>query len=192
MEILASIQQGENPLDDTVLSQVKPEYFQVDAYKWLVKHLQKRKWQHIPQGHLDQLLLTVQDELKRSQYGAQLKNLYSHTLEFKDDAAKSFKEYLAFCTINSTLVSSSEGYKSSQRIDFFMRDLQEGIDSAAQIISGDKFKSVDYVSNFDDRVDLRKQERDNPAMAPRILTGIPGLDFTFQLTQKTERQVEQQ
>lgn len=181
LEILASIQQGDNPLDDSVLAQVKPEYFQVSAYKWLVTQLQKRSWQHIPQGHLEQLLLTVQDEAKRGQYTVQLNNLFSHKIEFKDDASKSFKEYLAFCTLNAALVGSSEGYKSSQRIDFFMRDLQTGIDSAAQIISGDKFKAVDYVGSFDDRFDQRKQERDNPAIAPRILTGIPGLDLQFNI-----------
>jgi len=181
LEMLASIQQGDNPLDDMALAQIKPEYFQVDAYKWLVKQLKKRDWQPITQGYLDQLLLELSDELKRSQYQLQLNNLYAHKIEYVGDAAKSFKSYLAFCTLNATLVGSSEGYKSSQRIDYFIRDLQEGIDSAKQIISGDTFRSVDYVSDFGDRLTQRKTERDNPEIAPRILTGIPGLDLQFNI-----------
>ena len=181
LEILASIQQGKNPLDDVALKQIKPEYFQVESYKWLVKQLQARDWKPIKQGYLDQLLLELKDEARRNQYRLQLNNLYAHTVEFTEDAATSFKSYLAFCTLNSTLVGSSEGYKNSQRIDFFIRDLQEGIDSAKQIIRGDAFRSVDYVSNFNERIDQRTQERDNPAIAPRILTGIPGLDLQFNI-----------
>ena len=78
LEMLASIQQGDNPLDDMALAQIKPEYFQVDAYKWLVKQLKKRDWQPITQGYLDQLLLELPDELKRSQYQLQLNKLYAH------------------------------------------------------------------------------------------------------------------
>ena len=181
MEILASIQQGKGLLDDTVLKQVKPEYFQVDAYKWLVTHLIKRKWKPIAQGYLEQLLLAVKEEQKQAQYRIQLNNLYMHQTQFEDDAIQAFKSYLAFCTLNSTLVSSSEGYKSSQRIDYFIKDIQTGIDSAKQILTGDEFRSVDYVSNFKDRIEQRKTERDNPAMAPRILTGIHGLDTQFNI-----------
>lgn len=180
-EILSSIQQDKNLLEDSALSQIKPEYFQVDAYKWLVKRLQKRNWKPITPGYLDQLLLDVRDEGKRGQYKLQLDNLYMHTLEFVNDAATSFKSYLAFCTLNSALVGSSEGYKNSQRIDYFIRDLQKGIDSAQQIISGDKFRAVDYVSDFKDRFEMRKQERDNPDIAPRVLTGISGLDLQFNI-----------
>lgn len=181
LEILASIQQGKEPLDTAALKQIKPEYFQVEAYKWLVKHLQKRNWKPISRGYLDQLLLELKEDARRNQYQLQLNTLYTHSLEFADDATAAFKSYLAFCTLNSTLVGSSEGYKSSQRIDYFIRDLQAGIDSAKQIIAGDAFHSVDYVSDFSDRLEQRKQERDNPTMAPRILTGIPGLDLQFSI-----------
>lgn len=178
-QILASIVQGKKLLDESVLKSVQPEYFQVDAYRWLVKKLKARQWKPFDIGYLDQLLLEFEDEAKRAQFRLQLENLYYMQLTFEDDAADSFKAYLSFCVVNSRLVKSSEGLKSSQRVDFWIKDLQEGLDTAQHILSGDKFRSVDYVQDFETRIDRRRQERDNPAFAPRILTGINGLDLQF-------------
>jgi hypothetical protein len=178
-QILSSIVQGKNLLDEAVLRLTKPEYFQVDAYQWLVRHLIPRRWRPFDVGYLDQLLLEVKDDQQRAQYKLQLENLYYMQVTFGDDAVESFKSYLSFCVVNSTLVKSSEGYKGSQRIDYWLRDLQEGIDTAQHILTGDSFRSVDFVSDFSNRVDARRQVRDNPAFAPRILTGIQGLDLQF-------------
>lgn len=181
LEILAAIQQGHAPLDDTALGEIKPEYFQVDAYQWLVVKLKERDWQPIAQGHLSQLLLAINDDAKRTQFERQLFNLYGHVLQFEADAAATFQEYLAYCAVSSAIVRASEGYKNSQRLDYMLRDIQKGLDSAAQITQGDDFKSCDFAAGFNDRMESRKQERDNPQIAPRILTGINGLDIQFQI-----------
>lgn len=180
-EILASVCQETGLLDNSVLKHVKPEFFQVESYKWLAQRLIKRSWEPITYGYLQQVILDVDDEEVRGQYWTQLDSLYRMTLTFGKDAVQEFKKYVAYCSINSTLVAATDGYRNSDRIDYMLRDIRAGTDTAETVLRGDELKAVDYVTDFENRIDNRKQERDNPTWHPRILTGIPGLDMQFDI-----------
>jgi len=180
-QILASIVQGADVLDLEVLRQIEPGYFKVEAYQWFVERLKVRSWEPPDKGFITQLLLEVKDEAKRAQFKIQLDYLYDLQLTFTGDAAETFKAYLSFCVVNATLVASSKGYHNSQRIDYWLKDLSEGVDKAKALLEDGSFRSVDYASDFDNRVDTRMQLRDNPTFSPRILTGISGLDLQFVL-----------
>ncbi len=178
-QILASLAQGKDILEREVLDDIEPEYFQVESYQWYVKTLKAREWSVPDVKYLEQLLLQVKDEAKRAQFRLQLENLYYEALTFEDDAVVAFKSYLAFCVVNSTLVASGDGYKNSQRIDYWLKDLRDGINKAETIIQENTFKALDYASDAASRIDRRVQERDNPTFSPRILTGISEVDLQF-------------
>jgi hypothetical protein len=180
-QMLASLVQGRNILDPETLAYIKPEYFQVEAYQWLVNQLIARQWAPIDAGYLDQMLLLVRDEQKREQYKLQLSQLYALPLTFEADAKTSFTAYLAFCVANAAIVLASENFKKSQRVDYWLDGIREGVDSAIATLQGKNLKAVDYAGDALKRLDNRKNRRDNPSFAPRILTGIPGLDLQFNI-----------
>jgi len=180
-EFLSAILQKSEAVDSELLSYIEPEYFQIDSYQWFARVLKNRDWEPIAFDFLDQQLLTIEDEEKRSKYRNQLYALYVRQLTFEADAADKFKAYVAFCTVNSKVRDAFQGFQRTDRIDFLINDVAEGIDIARSVITEGKLPVVDYVESYQDRQHQRKMVRDNPNLNPRILTGIVGLDQQFRL-----------
>jgi len=160
---------------------LEPGYFTVNSYQWVVQLLKVRDWKSLPQGLLDQELISIRDEQLRLQYHAQISQLYTLELTFVADASQKYKEYVSYCIANSTLKDSVEKYARSGRVDLFLLDLREGLSKARTALEGESLKAVDYADTYDARQTKRRSLRDNPSLNPRILTGIPGLDEQFRI-----------
>ena len=181
-EFLAAIIQGTHQVPRDVLLEVEPGYFSVDSYQWIVKQLKARDWKSIPFEYLDQVLLDdLKDEEKRTLYRDQIYYLYTKELTFVEEAEKKFRTFIAWSVMKSTTKEAFEGFDRSSRIDFFLTNIQEGFIKANGLISERKIEIVDYADHYEARMAQRLAERDNPAVNPVILTGIPGLDEQFQI-----------
>ena len=181
-EFLAAILQDTKNIGRDVLHSVEEGYFSVDSYKWLVGQLKKQNWKPIPFDYVDQLLLDAFDDLdKRELYRSQLYFLYTKDLTFVEEAEKKFKTFIAWSLMKATVKTSFDGFDRSSRIDFFLKELQDGYIKAKSIVSEKNIDIVDYASHYEERMAKRKAERDNPAVNPIIMTGIPGLDEQFQI-----------
>lgn len=178
-EFLASILQGIDIVEPDVLRSVEPEYFQVESYQWLVKILKERDWKPLVFDFLDQELLALEGDETREKYRNQLYALYVRELTFAEDAADRFRAYVSFCVINSRVRGAFEGFARTDRIDFLLDEVGEGLDLAKDVIRVNALPVVDYAENYEERQRLRQHRRDNPAMNPRLLTGIMGLDQQF-------------
>jgi len=181
IEFLASILQNKNIVDPEILNYIEPGYFTVLAYQWIVRILKDREWKPVAEAYLDQELMSVVDDQKRVQYKAQISRLYNTELTFVEDASQKFREYVAYCSINSVVRSSSEGFVRSGRIDFLLADLNKGVLEAQEIVEQGTLKIVDFAERYPKRKELRKSIRDNPNLNPRFLTGITGLDQQFKI-----------
>jgi hypothetical protein len=179
LEFLASLVQGKSELSSDLLELLEPGYFTVASYQWLVRLLKERDWKPLPQGLLNQELLSIKDEQVRIQYQEQIPHLYTVELTFTEDAVQKYKEYISYCIINSTMKSSVDSYSRSGRVDLFLSDLRKGLFSAGDLLDGEALKPIDYASSYESRQLKRRSFRDNPTLNPRILTGIPGLDEQF-------------
>ncbi len=178
-EFLAALVQGLDVATDETLEAIDPDFFNVDSYKWLAKSLKARAWKRIPFGYLDAELASVPDDETRDRYKEQLSALYNRNLTFEDDAKDKFKAYIAWSVVNSKIRQAFEALNRSDRIDFCLKDIREGVTQAQGVLEGKKFQQVDYAENYEERQQRRKLERDNPSINPRVLTGIPGLDAQF-------------
>jgi hypothetical protein len=184
-EFLAAVVQGDDSIDIDILSHVEEDFFSTDSYRWLVRNLIDREWKVIAYDFLDQLLLEdIKDHETREKYKKQLDYLYTKKLEFAKDADKRFRTFSAERKITNTVKLTLEAYNRSKRIDFCLRDLKQGISEAENIVKGDRLKIIDYVDTYEDRMERRKAERDNPDLSPIIKTGIHGLDHQFRLKKK--------
>ncbi len=180
-EFLASILQAEGIVDTEVLNIIEPGYFMVASYQWIVKLLKEREWKPFAAGYLDQELLSIQDEQKRFQHRVQISRLYELELTFVEDASQKFKEYIAYCIINSTVRASAEGYGRSGQVKFLLRDISKGVSDAQGLLDESALELVDYADGYEARQELRRLRRDDPTINPRILTGIAGLDSQFRI-----------
>ncbi len=180
-EFLAALVQGLDVATDETLEAIDPDFFNVDSYKWLAKSLKSRAWKRLPFGYLDQELTSVPDDETRDRYKEQLSALYIRNLTFEDDAKDKFTAYVAWSVVNSKIRQAFEALNRSDRIDFCLKDIREGVSAAQAVIEGKKFQYIDYAENYQERQQRRKLERDNPSINPRILTGIRGLDAQFVL-----------
>lgn len=178
-EFLAALVQGVDVATDETLEAVESDFFNVESYKWLVKILKGRKWKRLPFGYLDQELLSVSEDETRDRYKEQISALYNRNLTFEDDVKDKFKAYIAWSVVNSKIRQAFEALNRSDRIDFCLKDIGEGVVQAQSVLEGKKFHLVDYAENYQERQQARKLSRDNPSVNPRILTGIPGLDAQF-------------
>jgi len=180
-EFLASILQGRNAVDTEVLNVLEPGYFTVESYQWITKLLKEREWKPFAVGYLDQELLSIPDEQKRSQHRIQISRLYDLELTFIEDASKKFREYISYCIVNSTIRLSAENFSRSGRVDFLLRDIGKGISDAGDLMDENSLELVDYAEGYEKRQEIRRIRRDDPTTNPRILTGIPGLDAQFRI-----------
>lgn len=178
-EFLASILQEADVVEVDVLRSVEPEYFQVESYQWLVKILKERDWKPIAFDFLDQKLLVLEGDETRLKYRNQLYALYVRQLTFAEDAADRFRAYVSFCVINSRVRGAFEGFARTDRIDFLLEEVEEGLGLAKNVIRSSSLRAVDYADTYEERQRLRQHRRDNPATNPRLLTGIMGLDQQF-------------
>ena len=151
----------------------------MDSYKWLVGVLKERSWEAPAWDYVDQLLLEVREENDRQKYRNQIWPLYSRELEYEEDASKKFRAYISYCITNSRIRESVAGFEKTSRIDFLLDSLDETVSDARTALEGRKLKFVDYAENYIARMERRKEERDNPSINPRVLTGIPDLDIQF-------------
>lgn len=187
-EFLAALVQGSDQVERSILEYIDIEFFAdeesggVNSYKWLAKQLKERDWEPIAVDFLDQLLLGVEDLETRGKYRAQIQALYHRDLSFVKDANKKFKDFVAYCVINSTLRGSLEGYNRTNRIDYLINDLQEVSKKSEDIVYGGQgLKSIDYIEDYHNRQQTRLERKLNPNLNPRVLTGIAGLDTQFQI-----------
>jgi len=178
-EFLAAVIQQSEVIDLDVLRSVEPEHFQVDAYKWIVKIFQGRAWKRLEWDYLEQELLSVPDDETQQLYRNQLWALYTKTLKFEEDADAKFRTYVSFCISNAKTRAAYEGFERTSRVDYLLDELQEGVREARHVVEGSKLRSVDYFDNYDSRMERRRNQRDNPTINPRVLTGISGLDQQF-------------
>lgn len=181
-EFLAAILQGTKQIARDVLFQVESGYFSVDSYKWVVNKLKERAWRIFPFEYVDQLLLeSFQDEDKRVLFRDQIYYLYSKDLTFVDEAEKKFRTFIAWSLMKATTKNAFESFDRSSRIDYFLKEMQEGYVKANGLVAERKIDIVDYADHYEERMARRLAERDNPAVNPVVLTGIPGLDNQFQI-----------
>lgn len=178
-EFLSAVVQGHQSIDRDVLPYVEPDYFSVEAYKWLVKVLKDREWKAPAYNFIDQLVLGVEDLETRKVYKTQIQLLYTRQLTFPEDASIRFRAFVADRVTNLAIKGAYEAYGRSQRIDFLLKDVKEGVSRAQHIIEGNKLPVWDYAGDYENRQEKRKLDRDNPSQNPRILTGILGLDQQF-------------
>jgi hypothetical protein len=178
-EFLAALVQGIDVATDETLEAIDADFFNVESYKWLVKLLKGKQWKRLPFGFLDQELTSVPDDETRDRYKEQISALYNRNLTFEDEAKDKVKAWVAWSVVNSKIRQSVEALNRSDRVDFFLKDIRDGVTQAQGVIEGKKFQLVDYAENYQERQQLRKLSRDNPSINPRILTGIPGLDAQF-------------
>ena len=180
-EFLAALVQGLDVATDETLEAIDPDFFNVESYKWLVKLLKGKQWKRLPFGFLDQELTSVPDDETRDRYKEQLSALYNRNLTFEDEAKDKIKAWVAWSVVNSKIRQSVEALNRSDRVDFFLKDIRDGVTQAQGVIEGKKFQYIDYAENYEERQQRRKLERDNPSINPRVLTGIRGLDAQFVL-----------
>jgi hypothetical protein len=178
-EFLASLLQERDVIESDLLHSIEPEYFQVDSYQWLVRLLITREWKPIVFNYLDQELLSIEEDETRTKYRNQLYALYAMQLTFEEDAAKKFRAYVSFCVLNSKTREGFEGFSRTDRVDFLIDAVQDGVDEASRIIRDHTLPVVDYASDYSERQERRRHLRDNPSVNPRLLTGIMGLDQQF-------------
>jgi hypothetical protein len=178
-EFLASIVQRTGVIDKNLLSKVLPEHFQVESYQWFVTLMIGREWKHLEWDYLDQELLEIKDDDTRMKYRNQFWVFYSKELKFEEDAANKFKAYIAYCILNSKVKGAFEGVAATSRVDFLIAELEKTAMDARQVLVGNTLPIKDYAEDYERRMVLRKEYRDNPSMNPRILTGIAGLDHQF-------------
>jgi hypothetical protein len=181
LEFLASIVQGQSIVEPDVLKRIEPGHFTVGAYQWMVDVLKKRDWRPVAAGYLDQELTTITDQQKSYQYKSQLSRLYTTELTFKEDASSKFREYVAYCVANASVRAAFKNFGNSSRVDFLLDDLGKGVSEARDVVELDALNLVDYTARYKNRMEVRKQFRDNPSLNPRLLTGIPGLDEQFKI-----------
>ena len=180
-EFLATLLQKPEQFDRFFLNEIKPEFFQVDSYQWLIKLMREREWNPLALGLLDQELIGQQDEEQKEKYKLQITNLFSRELTFSEDAVKKFKGYMAFCAINLFVSDSFQAYQSTGRIDYLLQSVREGVVKAEDLISDDQLNILDYAERYDQRQETRRLERINPTITPKILTGIRGIDSQFEI-----------
>lgn len=181
-EFLAAILQGTKEVARDVLIQVEPGYFSVDSYQWVVEQLQKRDWKTFPYEYVDQLLLdSIKDEEKRTLFRNQIYYLYTKELTFLEEAEKKFRTFIAWSLMKATTKNAFEGFNRASRIDYFLKDFQEGFTKANSLVTERQIDIVDYADHYETRMAQRLAERDNPAVNPVVLTGIPGIDEQFQI-----------
>lgn len=178
-ELLAAVVQRPGTVDSDVLMFVQPEHFQVESYRWFVKLLKERQWKAPVWDFLDQEMLNIKDVEERNKYRAQLWHLYIRPLTFLEDASEKFRAYISYCIVNTTMRSSMEGFTQTSRVDYLLDSLSKGVSEARLVVQGRKLRVVDYVDNYNERMERRKVARDNPNLNPRLMTGIRGLDVQF-------------
>jgi len=178
-EFLASILQGKNIVEPDVLRFVEPEYFQVESYQWLVQLLKEREWKPLVFDYLDQELLALKEDETREKHRNQLYALYVRELSFAEDAADKFRAYVSFCVVNSRVRGAFEGFARTDRIDFLLDEIGDATHEARDVVRVNALPVIDLADNYLERQHLRQHLRDNPAMNPRLLTGIVGLDQQF-------------
>lgn len=178
-EFLSSVLKGAGVVESDVLRFVEPEYFQVESYQWLVKILKEREWKPLVFDFLDQELLSLEGDETRAKYRNQLYALYVRELSFASDAADKFRAYVSFCVVNSKVRGAFEGFARTDRIDFLLDEIGEAAVEAKDVIRVNALPVVDVAGNYLERQHLRQHRRDNPAINPRLLTGILGIDQQF-------------
>ncbi len=178
-EFLASLLQDSGVVEPDLLRSIEPEYFQVESYQWLIKLLVSRDWKPIVFDYLDQELLSVTNDETRTKYRNQLYALYTMQLTFEEDANKKFRAYISFCVLNSKTRAGFEGFARTDRIDYLIDAVRDGVEDANRIIRDHKLPTADYAADYTDRQERRRHIRDNPSINPRLLTGIMGLDQQF-------------
>jgi hypothetical protein len=168
--------------DNNILVNLEDEYFSVDSYKWLVRLIKSREFSIPAQPFLGQLLAdSIQDEETLAKYSQQLEILYTKELTYSEDVEEYYKKFIADRKLTTFLQKSINSYNGSKRIDLFIRDLETNVSEVKNFIKGDGLKVVDYIESYENRMDTRKKERDNPNLSPVIKTGIFGLDHQFHL-----------
>jgi hypothetical protein len=181
-EFLAAILQGTKEIDHDVIDLVDPGYFSVDSYIWIVKQLKKREWKPIPFEYVDQLLLEELEDIDtRELYKNQIYYLYSKELTFVEEAEQKFRTFIAHSVMKAKVKEAFDGFDRSSRIDYLLKDVNEGYLKANGLIADKRINIVDYADHYETRMEQRKAERDNPSVNPVIKTGIPGLDFQFKI-----------
>lgn len=178
-EFLAAVLQG-HTLESDLLEKADFGYFNIESYKWLVKQLKARNWQPIAFNFLDQILLEdIKENEKRELYRQQIYQLYTLQLTFVDDAQAKFKDFIAHSIIKSTMKDAFEAHDRSKRTDYFLKDIESSVKEAKNLLGEDSLQVVDWASDYDKRIAQRLQEREQPDLSPRVLTGIKGLDDQF-------------
>ncbi len=180
-EFLASIVQSAGIVERDVLVRTQPEYFQVPSYQWLVKNLRERDWQPPVFDYVDQELLSVAEGEKREKFRNQIYALYQRELSFVGDATRKFRAYISYCIANTSIRSAIEGLQRTDRVDYMLDAIGAGIQDARAVIVGDSLPTFDFATDYDSRMDTRRQLRDGGLQTPRVLTGISGLDRQFVL-----------
>jgi len=180
-EFLATLLQKPDGFDRFFLNEIKPEFFQVDSYQWLIRVICDNDWKPFALGLLEQELLDVKDEEKKERYKAQITNLFERTLTFSEEAVKKFKGYMAFCAINLSVSESFQAYTNTGRIDYLLQSVKEGAIHAEDLLNDSSLKILDYAERYDQRQETRRLERTNPTITPKILTGIRGIDSQFEI-----------
>ena len=177
-EFLAALAQNKG-VGPSLLKYIEPEYFTPPAYQWFVKLLKDRKWKPIVLDYLDQELLSIEQEDVRELYRNQLTHLYYLELSFEDDATERYKSFVAYCQLNSQIRESFERFNRAKRVDYLLDSVRDGVRAATDILTGEDAKAIDYVSDYDSRMQKRLAEKNNPSVKPRIMTGVPGMDNQF-------------
>jgi len=181
-EFLSALLQEPGKIDKDLLDLIKPEYFSVDSYQWLIERFQERSWKGVDEEYLDQLLInTVKNEEQIEKYKGQIIYLYRKELKFKDDSINEFKAFVAEKKVDEAIKVSLEAFNRSGNVGYLIRDLKVGVSEAENVIRNKKLELVDYIEGYDERMKVRKIERDNPDLNPIIKTGIKGLDYQFHL-----------
>ena len=181
-EFLASLLKKSVALDFSVLDYVDSGYFSVDSYKWLANKLKERKWAPLAFDVVDQLLLEdIKDDEKRNVFRNQIWELYVRELTYEDDAINKFKTFIAYSVIKSEIKSSFDGFDRSSRLDYMIEQLGKAVRDANDIIKTESLDHTDYASNYENRVQKRKIERDHPELNPVVRFGIDGLDSQFKI-----------
>jgi hypothetical protein len=183
LEVLAAIVKGLYK-DRAVLDKIEPGFFSVKSQQWLISLMKSRKFEAITWEYLDSKITESFADApdKFTLYRNQLWQIFSRDLTFQADAENTFKEFVAFSIVKSTIKGSFDNYKRSKRFNYFIDELKGGVSSAAFLVDGNSLEVSDYADSYKKRMQERIYYRDNPAMNPIIKTGFEVLDNQIEVS----------
>jgi len=176
-QLIAGVVQN-NPvvMGSGIYEELEDWHFSIPDYQWLIRDL-RAEGRVLPKPLLiEKIHQTFQKVDDRDRALMVLTRLYDLPLTFPEDAASSFRKFLAFQTATAAVRKFFEKYQTTKNVELSIRDLTEGLSKSAYLVEKKNTAVFDYAAGWEQREADRKHLRDNPDLSPRLRLGIARFD----------------